>query len=138
MVEALCCNVSGWSSLPNSFLIKRQRTVSMFPTFSEMKTMLQLPAPLSHSPPFTKLHESSKRDLASNSLNVTLTIAGTVTIKNSEITDHKEMMMATMHQQRGLVLQLVSTQIDPSKPYVFSINNALGTCISSFMFTPKF
>ncbi|XP_027932988.1 lipoxygenase 4, chloroplastic-like [Vigna unguiculata] len=113
MVEALCCNVSGWSSLPNSFLIKRQRTVSMFPTFSEMKTMLQLPAPLSHSPPFTKLHESSKRDLASNSLNVTLTIAGTVTIKNSEITDHKEMMMATMHQQRGLVLQLVSTQIDP-------------------------
>ncbi|XP_017434832.2 linoleate 13S-lipoxygenase 3-1, chloroplastic [Vigna angularis] len=101
MVEALCCNISGWSSLPNRFCIKRQRTVSMLPTFSELKTMLQLPAPLSQSPPFTKLDE-----LASNPLNVTLTIAGTVTIKNS-----KEMMLPTMHQQRGIVFQLVSTEI---------------------------
>ncbi|KAL9321209.1 hypothetical protein ACSQ67_013048 [Phaseolus vulgaris] len=108
MIEALC-----WSSQPNSFWPKRQRTVSMLPNFFELKTMLQLP-----SPPFTKLDECSKRYLAPNPLNVTFTIAGTVTVKNTEITDHKEMMMALMHQhfdtrERGIVLQLVSTEIDP-------------------------
>lgn len=115
MIEALC-----WSSQPNSFWPKRQRTVSMLPNFFELKTMLQLP-----SPPFTKLDECSKRYLAPNPLNVTFTIAGTVTVKNTEITDHKEMMMALMHQhfdtrERGIVLQLVSTEIDPSKPYILS------------------
>ncbi|CAJ1961682.1 unnamed protein product [Sphenostylis stenocarpa] len=122
MVEALCIGVSEWSSQPKCFCIKRQRTVSMLPAFSELKTMLQLPAPFSQPPPFTKLVEYSKKDLALNPLSVTLTIAGTVTIKNSEITDHKEMMMAMMHQhfdtfnnavrESGIVLQLVSTKTD--------------------------
>lgn len=114
MVEVLCCNISVWSSLPNRFWIKRHTTVSMLPNFSELKTMLQLP--LSHS---------SKRDLASNPFNVTFTIAGTATIKNS-----KEMMLPSMHQQRGIVFQLVSTEIHPSKPYILTINNALAPRIS--------
>lgn len=66
MVEAFCSDVSRYSSQPNyRFCIKRQKTVSILPTFSELKTMLQLPAPYSQ-PPFIKLDESSKRDLALN------------------------------------------------------------------------
>ncbi|KAK7412346.1 hypothetical protein VNO78_03801 [Psophocarpus tetragonolobus] len=116
MVETFCCDVSRWSSQPNRFCTKRQRTVSLLPTFSELKTMLQL------SPPsFLKLDHSSMTDLSLNT--VTFTIAGTVTLKN---TDHKEIMMMamTMLQQfdstlnkavseTGIVMQLVSTEIDP-------------------------
>ncbi|KAG4971477.1 hypothetical protein JHK85_037898 [Glycine max] len=120
MVEAFCSDVSRCSSQPNRFCIKKQKTVSILPTFSELKTMLQLPAPYSQ-PPFIKLDESSKRDLALNPMSVTIT--GTITIKNSDITDHKEMMAMmlqhfgtfknALHERGIIVLQLVSTEIDP-------------------------
>lgn len=132
MVEAFCSDVSRCSSQPTRFCIKRQKTVSILPTFSELKTMLQLPAPYSQ-PPFIKLDESSKRDLALNPMSVTIT--GTITIKNSDITDHKEMMAMmlqhfgtfknALHERGIIVLQLVSTEIDPSKPYLLCINNIL-------------
>lgn len=132
MVEAFCSDVSRCSSQPNRFCIKRQKTVSLLPTFSELKTMLQLPAPYSQ-PSFIKLDESSKRDLALNPMSVTIT--GTITIKNSDITDHKEMMAMmlqhfgtfknALHERGIIVLQLVSTEIDPSKPYLLCINNIL-------------
>lgn len=116
---AFSSDVSRWSSTskqPKRFCFKRQRTISMLiPTFSELKTMFQQAAP------FVKLYEFSKRELDMNQ--VTLTIAGTATIKNSAITDDKEMMMAIMLQhfdtfnnsvrERGIVVQLVSTEIDP-------------------------
>ncbi|KAL2341891.1 hypothetical protein Fmac_009831 [Flemingia macrophylla] len=133
MVEAaFSSDVSRWSSTSTQrkrFCFKRQRTVSMLiPTFSELKTMFR------QQVPFVKLDEFSKRELDLNQ--VTLTIAGTVTIKNSRITDNQEMMMAMMFQhfdtcnnsvrERGIFMQLVSTEIDPrttetklSNPVVF-------------------
>lgn len=127
MVEAFCSDVSGlMSSHPKRFCTRRHRTVSvLIPTFSELKTMLTQSAPQT---PFMKLEESSNanRDLALNPM--PLTITGTVTIKNSEITDTKEMMMGMMLQnfdslsnavdERGIVMQLISTEIDPSKHYL--------------------
>ncbi|TKY71700.1 Linoleate 13S-lipoxygenase 3-1 [Spatholobus suberectus] len=117
MVETFCSDLSRLSSQPKRFCTKKQRVVSMLPTFSELKTMLQQPATQT---PFIK-DESSKRDLALSPVN--LTITGTVTIKNSKITDNKEMMMAMMVPQfnafnnavceRGIVLQLNSTEIEP-------------------------
>ncbi|WVY93562.1 hypothetical protein V8G54_032650 [Vigna mungo] len=124
MVEALCCNISVWSSLPNSFWIKRHTTVSMLPTFSELKTMLQLPPPLS---------QSSKRDLASNPFNVTLTIEGTVTIKNS-----KEMMLPYMHQQRGNYLPARTMQTKLSNPVELELLKQFKVGVESSTYKVEF
>lgn len=94
----------------------RHKNVSMLPTFSELKTAVQQSAPLE---PFAK--EGSKIGMDP----LTLTITGTVTFKNSMAID--EEIMATMLQhfdtlnntihESGIVMQLVSNEIDPSKHY---------------------
>ena len=76
---------------------------------------MQLPAPL------INFGEESGRILALNP--VTVTVAGTVTIKNGK--DKVKELMAMMLQnfdgfsntvqEAGIVMQLVSTDVDPSK-----------------------
>ncbi|KAL2341893.1 hypothetical protein Fmac_009833 [Flemingia macrophylla] len=111
MVEAFYSNVSGLSSQPKrcNWCIKRHG-VSMLPMkFSELKTMLQQQTHCIKD-------DSSKRDLA-----ITLTITGTVTIKNSKITDTDMMVMMippfdafnNAPRERGIVMQLVSTELEP-------------------------
>lgn len=100
--------------------VDHKNKVSLLPTFSELKTVVQQPAPL--APPFAKDIIGSKR-INGVALNpVTLTTTGTVTIKNSLTAEEK--MMATLlpyntSTLRGtsgtLVMQIVSTEIDSSK-----------------------
>ncbi|XP_029128356.1 uncharacterized protein LOC114916216 isoform X2 [Cajanus cajan] len=122
MVEAFCSNVSRLSLQPKRWCIKRHGAVTM--TYSELKTMLQQEAPFN----FIK-DDSSKRDLALNP--VTLTITATVTIKNSKITYTEKMAMMLPQfdvfnnalRERGIVIQLVSTQVQPGEPRTKCMNN---------------
>ncbi|KAJ1381888.1 PLAT/LH2 domain [Sesbania bispinosa] len=93
--------------------------VSLPPTFSELKTAVQQHAPPLAPFPFSK--DGSKSDLA-NLNPVTVTITGSVTVKNSMTTEEEMMNMMLHHfdpfnnddvRQRGMVMQLVSTEIDP-------------------------
>ncbi|KAJ1381887.1 PLAT/LH2 domain [Sesbania bispinosa] len=106
MVEAFHLDALREQHSHHKRCIQWHKRFSLFPaTISELKTAVQQPAPL--VVPF------AKRDLP-----VTLTVTGTVTIKNS-------MIMAMMLQHyfdtnfnntihaRGLIMQLVSTQLDP-------------------------
>ncbi|KAK7302790.1 hypothetical protein RJT34_13686 [Clitoria ternatea] len=106
---------SSSSSRPKRCCTRKHQTVSMLP-----KTVqLQLPTP-SSQPLFVK-DESFNRDTAKNP--VTLTITGTLTIKHSRTTEMEMMAMMLQHfddfnnnhalLERGLVMQLVSTEIDP-------------------------
>ena len=123
MVEAFCFAAS---TGPYSHLKRRtqmHKKLPLFPTFScSVLTPQELKAVAHQSAPPALVAKDVCNRTTLDLKPVTLTITGTVTIKGSkEMMDMMLQYFDTFNntlRERGMVMQLVSTEIDPSKHYI--------------------